>query len=221
MPETFAVTTGDPDQALGPGRRDRPRDADPHDRRAGSGAAPRSGTATRRRLAVEVALLKAARPDFDPSSEGLARRLERLEQGIQPVASPPLPASAWAGAHAGRRCRLRSRSAPAPVPPAPAPTPPAHQEVDPERRGRSRIGRVPADPGPDAASHRTPLARCPQALADDSTGADRGSRSRHRTPAPDGASVTSFDAVDSCRSRSRPEEFSTPQGRARSRPAAS
>ncbi|MEX2449105.1 MAG: DNA polymerase III subunit gamma/tau [Solirubrobacterales bacterium] len=33
------------------------------------------------RMAVEIALLKAARPDLDPSTEGLLRRIERLEQG--------------------------------------------------------------------------------------------------------------------------------------------
>jgi DNA polymerase-3 subunit gamma/tau len=32
------------------------------------------------RMAVEIALLKAARPDLDPSTEGLLRRIERLEQ---------------------------------------------------------------------------------------------------------------------------------------------
>jgi DNA polymerase-3 subunit gamma/tau len=32
------------------------------------------------RLAVEIALLKAARPDVDPSAEGLLRRVERLER---------------------------------------------------------------------------------------------------------------------------------------------
>ncbi|HEU4906742.1 MAG TPA: DNA polymerase III subunit gamma/tau [Solirubrobacterales bacterium] len=39
------------------------------------------------RMAVEIALLKAARPDLDPSTEGLLRRIERLEQrdgGSQP-----------------------------------------------------------------------------------------------------------------------------------------
>ncbi len=30
-------------------------------------------------MAVEIALLKAARPDLDPSTEGLLRRIERLE----------------------------------------------------------------------------------------------------------------------------------------------
>ncbi|HWA53231.1 MAG TPA: DNA polymerase III subunit gamma/tau, partial [Solirubrobacterales bacterium] len=33
------------------------------------------------RMAVEIALLKAARPDLDPSTEGLLRRIERLEEG--------------------------------------------------------------------------------------------------------------------------------------------
>jgi DNA polymerase III subunit gamma/tau len=33
------------------------------------------------RMAVEIALLKAARPDLDPSTEGLLRRIERLERG--------------------------------------------------------------------------------------------------------------------------------------------
>jgi DNA polymerase III subunit gamma/tau len=52
------------------------------------------------RMAVEIALLKAARPDLDPSTEGLLRRIERLEQGTDapraagPVTAgdpPPLP----------------------------------------------------------------------------------------------------------------------------------
>ena len=33
------------------------------------------------RMAIEIALLKAARPDLDPSTEGLMRRIERLEGG--------------------------------------------------------------------------------------------------------------------------------------------
>jgi DNA polymerase-3 subunit gamma/tau len=47
------------------------------------------------RMAVEIALLKAARPDLDPSTEGLLRRIERLEQrltGEGPPAAPAPPA---------------------------------------------------------------------------------------------------------------------------------
>jgi DNA polymerase-3 subunit gamma/tau len=54
------------------------------------------------RMAVEIALLKAARPDLDPSTEGLLRRIERLEQGTKPspaaglvaAGDPPPPAVA-------------------------------------------------------------------------------------------------------------------------------
>ena len=43
------------------------------------------------RLAVEIALLKAARPDLDPDTEGLLRRIERLErQGGGPGAAGPV-----------------------------------------------------------------------------------------------------------------------------------
>ncbi|MFL5834834.1 MAG: DNA polymerase III subunit gamma/tau [Solirubrobacterales bacterium] len=42
------------------------------------------------RMAVEIALLKAARPDLDPNTEGLLRRIERLEQGGG-ASSPPTP----------------------------------------------------------------------------------------------------------------------------------
>ncbi len=62
------------------------------------------------RMAVEIALLKAARPDLDPSTEGLLRRIERLEQGgtngsraAGPVTAgdPPPPPVAKASSAAG------------------------------------------------------------------------------------------------------------------------
>jgi DNA polymerase III subunit gamma/tau len=62
------------------------------------------------RMAVEIALLKAARPDLDPSTEGLLRRIERLEQGgtdatraAGPVTAgdPPPPPVAKASSGAG------------------------------------------------------------------------------------------------------------------------
>ena len=90
IPEAFAVTASDPDRlvaqanAIGPANLIRTID----ELSAALGLI-RDGDEAR--LAVEVALLKAARPDFDPSSEGLTRRLERLEQGIQPSPQPPMP----------------------------------------------------------------------------------------------------------------------------------
>ncbi|MGV1048285.1 MAG: DNA polymerase III subunit gamma/tau [Solirubrobacterales bacterium] len=62
------------------------------------------------RMAVEIALLKAARPDLDPSTEGLLRRIERLEAQLTgsgrpagPVAAgdPPPPAVAKASSGVG------------------------------------------------------------------------------------------------------------------------
>jgi DNA polymerase-3 subunit gamma/tau len=63
------------------------------------------------RMAVEIALLKAARPDLDPSTEGLLRRIERLEGQLRdggdraagPVGAgdPPPPAVAKASSGAG------------------------------------------------------------------------------------------------------------------------
>ncbi len=45
------------------------------------------------RMAVEIALLKAARPDLDPSTEGLLRRIEKLESQLAATGpTPPAPA---------------------------------------------------------------------------------------------------------------------------------
>ncbi len=41
------------------------------------------------RMAVEIALLKAARPDIDSSTEGLTRRVERLEKNLVEGGGPP------------------------------------------------------------------------------------------------------------------------------------
>ena len=70
-----------------PGGGDRRRHAGPHDRRAGGAlTAVREGDDAR--MAVEIALLKAARPDLDPSTEGLLRRVERLEKSSTGVVRP-------------------------------------------------------------------------------------------------------------------------------------
>jgi DNA polymerase-3 subunit gamma/tau len=46
------------------------------------------------RLAVEIALLKAARPDLDPDTAGLLRRIEKLEAGETGAPRPAGPAAA-------------------------------------------------------------------------------------------------------------------------------
>jgi DNA polymerase III subunit gamma/tau len=46
------------------------------------------------RMAVEIALLKAARPDLDPSTESLLRRIEKLERREAVAGSPAGPVAA-------------------------------------------------------------------------------------------------------------------------------
>lgn len=78
-PNTFVVTATDADRlaaqaaAVGPAALVRTIDE-----LAAALTAVREGDDAR--MAVEIALLKAARPDLDPSSEGLLRRIERLER---------------------------------------------------------------------------------------------------------------------------------------------
>jgi DNA polymerase III subunit gamma/tau len=101
------------------------------------------------RMAVEIALLKAARPDLDPSTEGLLRRIERLEnqltgggQAAGPVAAgdPPPPAVAKASSEAG----------PPTAPPAPDP-PPADEQQTPDPEASSASDAPPAPAGENAS----------------------------------------------------------------------
>jgi DNA polymerase-3 subunit gamma/tau len=107
VPNTFVVTATDADRlstqasAIGPATLVRTIDE-----LASALTNVREGDDAR--MAVEIALLKAARPDLDPSTEGLLRRIERLEQGTSapsaagPVAAgdPPPPAVAKASSGA-------------------------------------------------------------------------------------------------------------------------
>ena len=68
------------------------------------------------RMAVEIALLKAARPDLDPSTEGLLRRVERLEKSIGSDA--PRPAGPVTGDNSSSSRDDAAGEEPSPVPPA-------------------------------------------------------------------------------------------------------
>src|SRR6202012_3262726 len=91
------------------------------------------------RMAVEIALLKAARPDLDPSTEGLLRRIEKLEaQLAATVPTPPAPAPApqppTPTPEPGPLTPEPTPPTPTPepTPPAPDPTPPTPQPPTPE-----------------------------------------------------------------------------------------
>jgi DNA polymerase III subunit gamma/tau len=123
VPNTFVVTATDGDRlaaqasSIGPATLVRTIDE-----LANALTAVREGDDAR--MAVEIALLKAARPDLDPSTAGLLRRIERLEQGTGghrpagPVGAgdPPPPAVAKA-----------SSGAVPPTPPPAAETTPADE----------------------------------------------------------------------------------------------
>ena len=109
VPNTFVVTATDADRltaqaaAVGPATLVRTIDE-----LAAALTAVREGDDAR--MAVEIALLKAARPDLDPSTEGLLRRIERLERrgtdaspAAGPVAAgdPPSPPVAKASSGMG------------------------------------------------------------------------------------------------------------------------
>jgi DNA polymerase-3 subunit gamma/tau len=93
------------------------------------------------RLAVEIALLKAARPDFDSDTESLLRRIERLESGGARATGPaaagdPPPAAEQQGVPP--TTSPTAESAPADDPPpaeeeeaTPAPEPEASAPADP------------------------------------------------------------------------------------------
>jgi DNA polymerase III subunit gamma/tau len=90
------------------------------------------------RMAVEIALLKAARPDLDPTTEGLLRRIEKLEQQLAAGGPPPSP----------------SPITPPPAPPArpSEPTPSTPHPSRPEPQASAPEAAAPAPPAPEAAA---------------------------------------------------------------------
>jgi DNA polymerase III subunit gamma/tau len=107
------------------------------DELAGALTAVREGDDAR--MAVEIALLKAARPDLDPSTEGLLRRIEKLEAQLV-GGPPPTPAP------------------PAPQPPAPEPTP-EPQPPKPEPSPAEPPAAEPEAPEPAAGAPSGDLAQ--------------------------------------------------------------
>jgi DNA polymerase-3 subunit gamma/tau len=136
VPATFVVTAADEGRlraqaaAIGPANLVRTIDE-----LAAALTAVREGDDAR--LAVEVALLKAARPDVDPSSEGLLRRIERLEKGNGLQVRSPASGGA-----------ARAEPAP-PADPEPDPQPSEEEEAEPTP-AEERNGPGEGTPGPDS-----------------------------------------------------------------------
>jgi DNA polymerase III subunit gamma/tau len=127
VPETFVITASDEGrltaQASAIGAATLVRTID---ELAGALTAVREGDDAR--MAVEIALLKAARPDLDPSAEGLLRRVERLEEGGSGGTGPRVLSEVEGGAAGGDVL-----DPPQPPPPAAAAAPNDDSEApDPE-----------------------------------------------------------------------------------------
>jgi len=135
VPNTFVVTATDADrltaQASSIGAATLVRTID---ELANALTAVREGDDAR--MAVEIALLKAARPDLDPSTEGLLRRIERLEQGTKasgpagPVTDSVPPPAAGAAAPPPRGGPPNPSHPPAETAPTDEPEPEASTEDD-------------------------------------------------------------------------------------------
>ena len=134
------------------------------------------------RMTVELALLRSARPEIDPSRAAMNQRIERLEQalagaattqgGAATTASPPAPATratapepAAAALDSPRRPRARSephlryRARPPKQPLRKQPLPKAPRPSRPlPRRGRLRYSPAPAPPSPPPSDAPPPPA---------------------------------------------------------------
>jgi DNA polymerase-3 subunit gamma/tau len=147
IPETFVVTASDEGRltaqaaAIGPATLVRTIDE-----LAAALTAVREGDDAR--LAVEIALMKAARPDIDPSLEGLLRRIERLEKSLgaggSGVPSPDKGGAAEPDGHAV--------TSPAPRSVEPAPEPPSSGADDSPAGGTDSEGSRTAAAEPPAGS---------------------------------------------------------------------
>jgi DNA polymerase-3 subunit gamma/tau len=105
------------------------------------------------RMAVEIALLKAARPDLDPSTEGLLRRVERLEGGgpaggdAAGVGGP-----AWATRSSGGKDAAQEGSEPSPPEPSPGAEPPTPTPEAPTAKPQNVEAEPSSATGPAAQS---------------------------------------------------------------------
>jgi len=113
------------------------------------------------RMAVEIALLKAARPDLDPDTAGLLRRIERLEQqGGGVSAAGPVTGDVPPAAETPRPDAPSTEPSPS-EPPAPAedPAPAEEEEAEPAPSAEPPRSEATAPPAGDTGGE-PPRAVC-------------------------------------------------------------
>jgi DNA polymerase III subunit gamma/tau len=109
------------------------------------------------RMAVEIALLKAARPDLDPDTAGLLRRVEQLEEQLTGGERPAGPVTAGdppppAGADASSEVVPPTAPPPAESPPQDDPPPAEEEEAQPPASTDGAPPAVGADEGSSPAA---------------------------------------------------------------------
>ena len=123
------------------------------------------------RLQLEMALVKAARPEVDHSPDALEERLRRLESGSVPIQSPP-PRPAGAGAAAARAggesvtARAASATKPNPAPAAQAPAAAAATTPAKDQTPEAPVGDAADEALPPTATAAQAATAAPAAVAE-------------------------------------------------------
>ena len=121
-------------------------------------------TAANHRLLLEVALVRAAAPDTDPSASGLLGRIERLERRFGIAEGSPLPpAPATSAAPATPAAAPPQKARPAAAAPKQAPAPAATRTAPPKQRPAPKP--APTETAPAPAAQTQPVESTPPAPA--------------------------------------------------------
>ncbi len=112
------------------------------------------------RMTMELAILRAARPQLDPGREAFAQRLERIEKAL---AGSPAPTEAPIPATADDKPAPQAPASPAEEKSAPAPEAPPAEEKSAPAAEAPAVEASPAPSDPDQADAADPEAKPPAA----------------------------------------------------------
>ena len=157
------------------------------------------------RMAIEIALLKAARPDIDPSSEGLTRRVERLEKNLFGEGGAAEQAPGAPQAEAPVQAKPESPAAPTQKTPEPPAAPTQPPPAPPESAASAE---APEAPSPSAP---TPESQPPKSAA--------AAKSSEPVAPPESGAPPEPSAESAGSPKSSPESPAPSEGTASSEPA--
>src|SRR5690606_36174189 len=139
------------------------------------------------RMTLELALLRAARPQLDPTREAFAQRLERLEQALAQGGSPPAPSTAT---------QPEAASEPGSPGDAAPPPPPSRGTAAPAPPPRQQDAAAPApQPTPAPQAERTSESAAPPAARPSPTPAPQPPQPTAQT-APEGPAAPASGGAD-------------------------